>query len=298
MYGPDKGMLEHFILLIHGALKLKIQKVSYSGISLRQLANSLSLFDDREIIVVQNYGSSIDKDDKIALQENLHNFLILLSDELPTNSSLRQFFEKNLNLACIACYPDSKSDLKVVARRYLLDSNKSIDEEALEYLCDNLNNDRQILYNELNKLVICSRDTRINLDDTKKIVAASRSFVIDKLSIALANKDVESYFKGLDDLFTTGSSEILVIRSLIRYYVNIYIAKLKVIAGVDIEEVCKSLKPPVFFMYANQFKDIVKKTKISEALKILKKLNLSEIELKSTNKHSRNVFESIFYQQV
>jgi hypothetical protein len=50
-------------------------------------------------------------------------------------------------------------------------------------------------------------------------------------------------------------------------------------------------------MYINQFKEIIKKIKIPEVLRTLKRLNLSEIELKSTNKHSKNVFENLFYQR-
>jgi DNA polymerase-3 subunit delta len=300
MYGPDKGVLEHFILLIQNALGLQARKVSYSeknAVSLLQLANCISLFDARELIVLQDCSSSLDKDDKLALEGTLHNFLILVADELSPNSSLRQFFEKHLSLACVPCYYELKSDLKVLVRKYLSNLNKAMTDEALEYVCDNLNNDRQILYNELGKLASASTDVKIDLSLVKELIVPSRSFAIDKLSIAFANNDANGYFSELEDLFAASVSEILVIRSLIRYYTNIYIAKLKVMAGVHLDEAIKALKPPVFFMYINQFKEIMKKIEIPQVLQVLKKLHLSEIELKSTNKHSKNVFENIFYQR-
>jgi DNA polymerase-3 subunit delta len=300
LYGPDKGMIEHFMSLVKQALSLNMRKVDYAEAnksSLAQIFNTLNLFDSREIIVINNFSTSLDKEGKQAFDNPIHNFPILVADELPTNSSLRQFFEKHTNLAAIACYSDLKADLKSIAVEYLKKMGKSIATDALDYVCDNINTDRKFLYSELDKLSIYANDKKsISLDDAQKSLITLKSLSTDKMCAYFASKD-SNYFYELDNLFDNNTAEMLLIRSLIRYYTNMYIVKLRVSNGINVDEALKLLSPPIFFMQVSQFKVVVEQNTIPEILGTLKQLTLSEALLKSSAKNSRSIFENIFYQR-
>jgi DNA polymerase-3 subunit delta len=299
LYGPDKGMIDHFVLEIQKAMSLNLHKLDYAEIgnrSLSQIFNSLNLLEDRSLIAIRNFASSLDKENKQVFEGRVHNFPILIADELSTSSSLRQFFEKQTNLASIACYSDLPIDLKSIIVAHLRKKDKTISNAALDYICENLNNDRTFLYGELDKLSIyCNDQKTISLEEVRELIVPSRNPAVDKLCIAFAKKDAVQYFSELSNLFHNNTPEMLAIRSLIRYYTNMYNVKLKIGEGFQIDEAIKFLSPPIFFMYVEQFKNIVGIVKVPELISTLKKLIEAEVDLKSGVKH--NVFENIFYQR-
>jgi DNA polymerase III delta subunit len=200
-------------------------------------------------------------------------------------------------LLAIACYPDNSTDLKSNISLYLRKKGKQIEPKALEYLCENLNSDRQFLYSELEKLCIYSNDqSTISLDVALELVLPSRNISIDKLCIAFARQDASQYFAELDNLFVKDTAEMLVLRSLIRYYTNIFEVKQSIANGFNLDEAVQFLVPPIFFMYVEQFKSLVNLTSKQTALHVLNKLVGAEIDLKSGLKNSRSVLENIFYQ--
>jgi DNA polymerase III delta subunit len=299
LYGPDRGMVENFIEEIKNILAIPLRKVEYASVaasSLGQVLNSLSLFDSKEIIVIKNLGQSLDKESKQVLEGQIHNFPILVAEELTPASSLRQFFEKQQAFVAIACYPDTSIDLKSNITAYCRKKGKQVEAKALEYLCENLNNDRQFLYSELDKICAYSNDqSAISFDVVKELVLPSRNISIDKLCIAFARKDAAQYFSELDNLFVNNTAEMLVIRSLIRYYTNIFEVKQSIANGFSLDEAVKFLAPPIFFMYVEQFKSIAGLISKQTAFAALNKLVCAEIDLKSGLKNSRSVLENIFY---
>lgn len=297
LYGPDKGMIEDFIGQIKDCLAINLRKIDYANTgSLAQIFNALSLFDSREIIVVKNFSQSLDKENKQVFEGPLHNFPVLVADELTPSSSLRQFFEKHASLASIACYHDSAVDLKPVVTAFLRKKSKSVDQHTLEYLCENLNNDRQFLYSELDKLcAYCSEQNNIPFEVVEELILSSRTTSIDRLCIAFAKKDSHQYFYELDNLFANNTAEMLVIRSLIRYYTNIFEVKQSMVRGFELDDAVKSLMPPIFFMYVAQFKSIINTISKQDVFKALEKLVNAEVDLKSGFKDSRSILENIFY---
>jgi hypothetical protein len=56
------------------------------------------------------------------------------------------------------------------------------------------------------------------------------------------------------------------------------------------------LAPPIFFLYVEQFKELVAKTPISNITDSLQKLTNAEIALKSNVQNGKIIFENLFYQ--
>jgi DNA polymerase-3 subunit delta len=298
LYGPDKGMIECFIQDIKQILSLNLRKIdvaNIANINLAQITNSISLFMQKEIIVLKNFGSSLTKENKEILGAPLGNFLIIVADELSSTSSLRQFFEKHQHLASIACYPDSHEDIKFVISAYMQKKGKSLTRDAMFYIQANVNIDRQFLYSELDKLCLyCHDSSIITLSEAKQTVSVWRSSSVDKMCIAFIKKDADTYFNELDELCKNSSPEILMIRSLMKYYTNIFIVKQKMAAGSSLDEAVKSLAPPIFFLYVEQFKELVTKTPITNITYSLQQLIKAEIALKSNAQNGKIIFENIF----
>ncbi len=76
--------------------------------------NQDNLFGDKEILIIK------DVTDKLLDYLNIDNFdkqIVIISDNLPKNSKLRNFAEKSKIVSCIACYDDDDKTLKNILKQ-------------------------------------------------------------------------------------------------------------------------------------------------------------------------------------
>lgn len=290
-HGSEKGLIDYYVLEIQKILELPVRKISYSdGLALSETLNALSFFSEKEIVIITCVNGSITKDIAETLKTQTHNFPIFIADDL--TPSLKQLFQKNLNLGLIPCYPESVMDLQLIVKRYL--TGKVLQPKALEHLCANLNSDRQFLYSELDKLLIyCHDKDQITLEHVHEATVPMKNISLDQLIISFVRKDVRNYLTDIEHLLHNNVPEMLIIRSLVKYYTNLYTVRLYMRAGMSLDEAVKLLKPPVFFMYVKYFKEFVEALNDTSIFEALKLLMIAEVKLKSTGANVKNIFENL-----
>jgi len=290
-YGSEKGLIDYCILQVQKILGLPVRKIAYSeDLALAETLNALSFFSTKEIIIITGANGNLVKEITQTLKEQTYNFPIFIADDLAP--SLKQLFQKHANLALIPCYPESATDLLLVVKRYL--AGKATESQALEYLCANLNSDRQFLYSELDKLLIyCNDKNQISLEDVDKAIVPMRNVSLDQLIISFVKGDIKNYLTDIQHLLHNNVPEMLIIRSLVKYYTNLYTVKLHTKAGISMDEAMKLLKPPIFFMYVKHFKEFVATLNYTSIFNALKLLMAAEVKLKSTGANAKNIFENL-----
>ena len=114
---------------------------------------ALSLGGGRRAVWLQDANENISKYIESALEMDFGDtFFVIESNNLTPRSTLRKLFEGRSELAAVPCYEDDRNSL----RNYILDlANKeklAINPDALEWLLDNVSNDRMQVRNELEKV--------------------------------------------------------------------------------------------------------------------------------------------------
>lgn len=290
-HGSEKGLIDYYVLQVQKFLNLPVRKISYSDdFALSETLNALSFFNEKEIIIITGVNANITKEIGETLKTQTHNFPIFIADDLAP--SLKQLFQKSSNLALIPCYPESSIDLQLIVKRYL--TGKVIQPKALEHLCANLNSDRQFLYSELDKLLIyCHDKDQITLEYVHEAIVPMRNVSLDQLIISFVRRDVKNYLTDIEHLLHNNVPEMLIIRSLVKYYTNLYTVKLHTKAGMSVDEAMKLLKPPVFFMYVKHFKEFVATLNYTSIFNALKLVMAAEVKLKLTGANVKNIFENL-----
>ncbi|AVP88093.1 Putative DNA polymerase III subunit delta [Candidatus Phycorickettsia trachydisci] len=290
-HGSEKGLIDYYVSQVQKILELPVRKITYSeDFALSETLNALSFFSTKEIIIITGVNGNITKEIAQTLKTQTHNFPIFIADDLAP--SLKQLFQKQANLALVPCYPESAIDLQLIVKRYL--AGKGIEPKALEYLCANLNSDRQFLYSELDKLLIyCNDKDQITLEDVHEAIVPMRNVSLDQLIISFVKGDLKNYLNDIECLLHNNIPEMLIIRSLVKYYTNLYTVKLHTKAGMSVDEAMKLLKPPVFFMYVKHFKEFVATLNCTSIFNALKLLTAAEVKLKSTGANVKNIFENL-----
>ena len=253
---------------------------------LRIIANNQNFFGQKELIKITGSSAALNKEMKeMLLNEQFYNLICFTHNDALPASGIRKFFEDQADLASLGCYYDNENTIAKIILQQCAKNKKNIEEEALFYLKSHLKGDHQIIKSELNKLFYFTHDQDII---TKNHILATLSQDLlasgDEMCIFFAKKEPKKFLKEVEKLKEQNKNEVLMIRALFRYYLNIYQVSLRIEDGENTERATKSLTPPIFFKYVDDFKQIVRKTTSTDALKCLQHLQQAEINYKTTPK--------------
>lgn len=284
LYGPDKGYISNICQTIVKDLNLIVTSLPYSNItasSLNLLLNSTNFFNKREFIKITEVKTTISSEIQKLLLEPFNNFIAFIADELPSGCTIRSFFETKPSLASIACYNDDEQGIIKIIKKKCTSANKIIEKDALVYLTSSLKGDFQLINNELDKLIsyVCDKNT-ITLEDVTLVIVNDLIASGDDLCIFFAEKDIDKMLHELEKLQTQGINIVLVIRAVIRYYLNLYIVLSKMQEGCSIDSAIGTLSPPVFFKKVPSFKKIANSIRINDVVNVLHKLQQAEVKFK------------------
>ncbi len=300
LYGPDKGLISYTCTEISKLSGKEIKSISYKDAENKGLdiiLNNASLFNKGEIIKITDVPQTIDNSFKALLLGKIHNFPILIADELSPSSSLRKFFEAEESLASFGCYAADEKATALLIRQTIAESSKKITSDAVAYLAMHLAGDRFLIMSELGKLLLYTHDKdNIELSDVSEIISRSLMTSPDKLCISFAKGNAGQYFIELEKLLAENISPVWIIRALIRYYINLYIAVSLKDRGESLESAIQSIKPPIFFKYVQDFRQIVSISETKGIINVLKNLEMAEIECKSSGASADKICHLLFFK--
>ncbi|MGC0372468.1 MAG: hypothetical protein DGJ47_001182, partial [Rickettsiaceae bacterium] len=238
------------------------------------IMNSQNLFGDREMLKITSIGTGFSKDyKKIFTNQSIHNFPCFIGEESLPSSGIRKFFEDQKDLASIACYYETPQNINKLIVQQCRKRNISISEDALFYLSSHLKGDQQVIKSELEKLFFYTYDkNNIDIEDIQNSLSSDLMANGDQMCIYFAKKEIHNFVKETDKLKQQNVNEILMIRALIRYFLNVYYVVSYMEDSHTIDVAMKKLSPPIFYKYVNDFKQVVRQYNSTEAMEMIRLL--------------------------
>lgn len=301
IHGENQGFATTSVEQISKVLNLIVTTFNSKELTpakLQLVANNQNFFKQKELIKITGTTSALSKDMRELLSNNqfYHFICFVSSDPLPPNG-IRKFFEEQPKLASLGCYYDNEQTVSKVILQQCNNQQKNIEEDALFYLKSHLKGDHQIIESELEKLFYFTHDKSvITKEDVLHTLSQELLANADKMCIFFSKKEPARFLKEIEKLHDQNKNEVLMIRALIRYYLNIYKITLKLEDGENLDHMIKTLSLPIFFKYIDEFKQIVRKYNSNNALCCLKTLQNAEICYK-TNPQCFDLF-SIYSLQL
>jgi len=207
--------------------------------------NTSSLFQERKIVFIENCNDKILPDLQNVIDKLDKNKIIIFSDSLDKKSKLRNFFEKEKNIACIACYEDNEITLKKIINNKLKGFN-GLDNHNINMILNCTGFDRVKLNNELDKILACFTDKLLDPNKLEALlnIKTNEDFNLLKDEAILGNKIKTN--KLLSDTILEPEKNIL--------YLNIINQRLNKIKEIlektntsNLENTINNLKPPIFW---------------------------------------------------
>lgn len=294
IHGINHGLASTITKEIIKRMNLIVSEYDAKNITAEKLnliANTSNFFGQQELIKITGTRSTINKELQSCIDSNdFKHFVCFISDESLPPSGIRKFYENDSKLASIGCYYENEDVITKIILQYCKKNNKILEDEALFYLKSHLKGDNQIIKSELEKIFNYTFDKKeISKNDVIQTVNADILASGDEMCIYFAKKEPERFLEEVEKLKLQNTNEVLIIRALARYYLNIYIVNLKIEDGQNIDLAIKSLYPPIFFKYINDFKQIIRTYSANDVIQCLQHIQQAEIEFK-TNSKAFNLF--------
>jgi len=295
-YGPDAGLVrERAKTMTTTLLDANFDPFALVELTAAQtLADTALLSDEiaaismlapKRVILVSGAGDKLTRVIEDVAQ-GFHDaaFLIVCADELSARSSLRLFFEKENNCAAIACYKDEARDVQDYLRKTFAAANVTVERDAMDYLAQQLGNDRGVTRQEAEKLITYAGESkRLTFEDVVALVDYNRDTGFDELANAVAGRDLQALEKTLTLLLSEGSQPVAYVRILQRYFNRLYYIKAQMSTGQSAEAVIQSLRPPVFFKQAPLLTRHAQSWSSEQIVKALKLLVAAELACKTSD---------------
>lgn len=242
------------------------------------LIMSKSFFENSKIILVNFVTDKIFriiKELKIELIDDV--ILILISNILDKKSKLRNFFEKDKNLACTPFYEDNYQTLTLLVYNFCKKKNISISTIDINFLIDRCKNDRIQINQELEKIELLSKSRPINFENIRKLTNINNNENINKLIDCILAKNKKKTFQILNDNTFNSDEAILIIRTFLIKTKKLLTLAHQFKSNRDLDATISNAKPVIFW----KDKDLVKQQIVNWKPINLEKLifNLNNLEV-------------------
>ena len=266
IYGPNEGLIRENINAIFKNFtgEIECEKVNINGKQLDEsisLLNdeisTISLFSEKKFIVLESVKERHATIIEDALELDFKDTcMIVKQDNLTKSSKIRKLFETSKIHFSLACYDDDKKVLSSLLEKFQKEHSIKFDSDVKSFLLNNLSNDRMVIKNELEKILLSlSKDDQIvDIEKLKYILHDSAHTDLQQINNSILFGDIEKGSKSLEKLFNLGTNPIAILKSFNNFIIRIRLTQVELRKGKQFDEAIKVLRPPVFWKEKSDFK--------------------------------------------
>ena len=251
--------------------------------------HKLAVIKEAEKINKNGETKLIDYFNRLSLKNNFSSLIIIYQESSPNKELITAI--KRVGIAANFSITD-KGKLALWIKSKFSQSNKKITPEALFYLQSIVGSDLGRLFNEIEKIDIYAKDQKIiEKEDVMITIGGSEAVNIFKVLDSIGDKDIKNAIDGLVKLNQGNLHHLSIFAMIYRQIKLILQTKLLLANGFNFKDVEKKLKLPYFVV-----EKIIKQSKkytFKEIGKSYELLNITDLELKDSQKEPKIILEEL-----
>ncbi len=310
LYGKDPGMISYYGSFLANSFAQKgyLKTVLYaSDIKenpnlLENTLQSSDLFSNNQslkLVVVKGDFTKLIKIIETSLSHLDDVFVVIEAGDLAPSSKLRLFFDKQKDVASIACYQESSSDIAKNALQSLEKDGYKIEKDALMFLASKLGNNKMVTEQEIEKLKLYKLHSKdIKLEDVVFTIGQNSSIAIDKIINACFTRSFNNLDVYLEKETIESVNGIAIIRSLISHCLKMIQIKLLLREKKDFESAVLLIKPAIFYKQKAEIRLYINSWSLKKLLNLYTDLIKCEITIKKHSSISDLVLQNMFIKIV
>ena len=299
LYGENSGFKDEIIKKIEKNFTNNIFRYDEKEIleNKENFLNSIlskSLFENEKLIIVSRTTDKIKTLIEEILEKNVEDItLIFIASLLDKKSKLRNLFEKNKKIICIAFYADTHQTLSIIAVNYFKNQKISISQEMINLIIERSRGSRQNLGNELNKIDnYCKNNNKISLEALTKLTNLAENYHVSELTDICLSKNSKRTAKILNENILSSEDSMLIMRTFLSKTKRLLKIQEEINKSKSIDIAIKDFKPPIFWKDKNAVKQQITKWTLSDLKKLIIEINDTELLLKKNSTNSINILSN------
>ena len=258
-----------------------------------------SLFDKEKIIVIKRATDKILRIIEQINDKNLEETLIFINaDSLEKKSKLRTFFEKDKKVICTPFYPDNSQTLSKFAYTFLKQEKVPLSQANINLLVDKCNGDREILKNELEKVISYSKSgKKIDTQTILKLINLIENYSVSELIDNYLAKNKKKIINILNENNFSDEDCILITRTLLSKSKKILKLSEEFEKNNNIDLTITSARPPIFWKDKEITKQQIYKWAPTRIKDLIYKINGLELMIKSKQTNPINLITDFILKE-
>ena len=256
---------------------------------------SKSFFENEKLILVSEVtDKSVDLIKQI-ISDNISDVkIVLIAKRLDKKSKIRNLFEKEKIALIVPFYEDSPQTLITIAKNILTKNKISLSQENLNLIIERAQNDRINLKNELQKIVLLSKDKKkIDLNDISKLTNLSENYSANELADNCLCKNKKKTLNILNENIPSSEDNILILRTFLNKLKRLRKLRLSLIESNNIDQTINAFKPPIFWKDKNIIKQQIKIWELDDIDTFIVDLNNTESLIKKNPQVSNQIINNM-----
>jgi len=250
-----------------------------------------SLFDKKKVIFINRTTDKMFNLINEISKNNVKDILIFFkANQLEKKSKIRNLFEKDKNLVCIACYLDSNLDLTKIIGNEIKQTKMKLSNESINLLVERASGDRNNLRNEISKLKSFTLNkNKISFEQVKALTNMAQNYQNDYIVNLCLNGDI----KKLNKTFKENNfplEDFFILLKIFSKKIHRLI-KIKILnrSEKNLDQIFNQLKPPIFWKEKDDVKKQIRLWNEKKLNLIINKINNIELICKKNHELAINI---------
>ena len=261
---------------------------------------SKSFFENEKLILISNVTDKIfDLIGKVIYDNVSDVVIILLAKRLDKKSKIRNLFEKEKITLIVPFYEDTLQTLNSIAKKILSENKINLSQENLNLIIERAQGDRINLKNELQKIVLLSKDERkIDLNDIFKLTNLSENYSANELVDNCLCKNKKKTLNILNENIPSSEDNILILRTFLNKLKRLRKLRLSLRKSNNVDQTINAFKPPIFWKDKNIIKQQIKIWELNDIENFIVDLNNTESLIKKNPQISNQIINNMILDKV
>ena len=301
-YGDNEGLKDEKIDLIVKTTKYKKFLYSEKEVlnDIENFSNSLltkSFFDNEKILIIKSATDKILNLLKDFINRKIEeNIIIFDADTLDKKSKLRNFFEKEKDLACIPFYPDDFKNLNFISQNFFREKKIKISQETINFIIERSNGSRQHLKNELEKIDLYTANKKeIEFSEIIELTNLGKNYNISELVETCLVKNQKKVSKIMNENNFSNEDIIIIIRTFLLKTKRLLQLSKDIKSNPNLESAISHYKPPIFWKEKEIVKQQLKIWPEKNLRKLINEINNTELLIKKNVNISLNILLNFIF---
>jgi len=301
IYGENTGLKQD---IVKSVIELKEKKdIKYKQFKFEEeeiiknqnnffnLIFSGSLFEKKKAIFINRTTDKLFNLISEISKKNVEDIVIFFkADQLEKKSKIRNLFEKDKNLVCVACYQDNNFDLIKIIKDEIKQTKIKLSNESINLLIERASGDRNNLRNEISKLKSFAFNKQvISYDQVKELTNIAGNYQNDYIVNICLNGDKKKLNKILrENNFSFG--DFLILLKIFSKKIH-RLLKIKIFNRLEknLDQIFNQIRPPIFWKEKEDVKKQVRLWNEKKLNLIIKKINGIELNCKKNHELATNI---------